>query len=69
MVFEVLAKFVEAMIREEHGCSLNTRKCRMHIINEGVCQQAKEKGWTPTQLEHLEEGTFVDETGTNFRGI
>jgi len=35
VVFEVLAGFAEA-IREEHGCSLKTRKCKMYSINEGV---------------------------------
>ena len=41
----------------------------MYIINEGVCLQAKEKGWIPTEQEHMEEGTMVDETGTSLRGI
>ncbi len=41
VVFEVLKEFAEA-IREEHGCRLNTRKCKMYNINEGMCQQAKE---------------------------
>jgi hypothetical protein len=43
VVFDVLAEFAEAL-REEHGCRLNTRKCKMYIINEGTCQQAKEEG-------------------------
>ena len=68
MVFEVLAKIAKAL-EEEHGCRLNTRKCKMYNINEGVCQQAKEAGWIPTELEHLEEGTMVDETGINMREI
>ena len=68
VVFEVLTKFVEAL-REEHGCRLNTRKCKMYIINERMFQQAKEEGWIPTESVHLEEGTLVDETGNNLRGI
>jgi hypothetical protein len=29
VVFEMLTKFAEAL-REEHGCRLNTRKCKMY---------------------------------------
>ena len=48
VVFEVLAKFAKAL-RVEQGCRLNTRKRKMYNINEGVCQQAKEQGWIPTE--------------------
>jgi hypothetical protein len=68
VVFEVLAEFAKAL-EEEHGCMLNTMKCKMYSINEGVCQQAKEEEWIPTELEYLEEGTMVDETRINMRGI
>ena len=66
--FEVLAKFAKAL-EEEHGCRLNTTNSKMYNINEGVCQQAKEEGWILTELEHLEEGTMVDDTRNNMRGI
>jgi hypothetical protein len=41
----------------------------MYNIIEGMCQHAKEEGWIPTELEHLEEGSMGDETGTRRRGV
>jgi hypothetical protein len=68
MVFEVLSEFAKA-IEEKHGCKLNTRKCKIYNINEGMCQQAREEGWIPTELEQVKEGTLVDDTGNIIRGI
>ena len=68
VVFEVLAEFAKAL-KDEHDCTLNTRKCKMYSINEGVCQRAMEEGWIPTDLEHLQEETMVDESGNNVRGV
>ena len=42
VVLEVLSEFARA-IDEKHGCKLNTRKCKMYIVNEGMCQQAREE--------------------------
>ena len=48
---------------------MNTRKCKMYNINQGMCQQAREEGWIPTELKQLEEGTLVDDKGDKVRGI
>ena len=68
VVFQVLRDFAQE-IKEEHGCMLNTRKCKMYTGNEGICQRAKEEGWIPTELELLEEGSIVDDLGIRRRGI
>jgi hypothetical protein len=37
VVFELLSEFAKA-IEEKHGWKLNTKKCKMYRINEGMCQ-------------------------------
>ncbi len=68
MIFEVLAEFAEG-IHQKHGCTLNTRKCRMYILTEGVCEEAKREGYIPREIEHIEEGAYVNDSGEVLRGV
>jgi hypothetical protein len=68
IIFDVLAKFAEG-IERDHGCALNTRKCKMYSRTEGACEEARREGFIPAVLEHIQEGTYVNETGDIFRGI
>jgi hypothetical protein len=43
IIFEVLAKFAEG-IERDHGCALNTRKCKMYSRMEGACASARREG-------------------------
>ena len=49
VVFQVLEEFA-AGIRDEHGCELNTRKCKMYIIEEDRCCEAGREGHIPDIL-------------------
>ena len=42
VIFEVLAEIAEG-IRRDHGCALNTRKCKMYIQSDGRSMRNNEK--------------------------
>ncbi len=68
VIFGVLLEFAEG-IQQDHGCTLNTRKCRMCIHTEGVSEEARREGYIPIEIEHIEEETYVDESGEIIRGL
>ncbi len=68
VVFKVLAEFA-AGLGEEYGCELNMDKCKMYNEQEGTCARARRDGYIPDELVHLQEGTFVTESGSILRGI
>jgi hypothetical protein len=68
VIFQVLEEFADG-IKEEHGCELNTRKCKMYIMEEDKCKEAKREGYIPDSLQHIEEGIFINEPGDALRGI
>ena len=68
VVFQVLAKFA-AGIKGEHGCELDTRKCKMYIMNEERGKEARRGEFIPGSLQHVEEGVFANESGNALRGI
>jgi hypothetical protein len=68
VVFQVLKEFVIG-IKEEHGCELNTRKCKMYNIKEGRCMAARREGHIPLSMQHVEEGIYVNELGERLKGI
>jgi len=68
IIFEVLAEFAEG-IERDHGCALNARKCKMHSWTEGACAAARREGHIPAAMEHIQEGTDVNESGEILRGL
>jgi len=62
IVFQVLEEFAEG-IKEDHGCELNPRKCKMYNMEGDICDRARRDGYIPMSLQHVEEGAFVNETG------
>ncbi len=62
VIFEVLAVFAEG-IQQDHGCTLNMRKCKMYSLTKGVCEEARREGYIPKEVEHVDDGTYVDESG------
>ena len=52
IIFEVLAEFAEG-IERDHGCALNTRKCKMYIRTEGACEAARREGYILATVEHI----------------
>jgi hypothetical protein len=68
VVFQVLEEFAEG-IRDEHGCELNTRKCKMYSMEEDKCKEARREGHIPDSLQHIEEGIYINESGDAVRGI
>ena len=58
----VLAEFAED-IQQDHECILNTRKCRMYCLTEGVCEGARREVYTQKEIKHIEEGAYVNESG------
>ena len=69
IIFEVLAEFAEGLERD-HGCTLNTRKCKMYSRSEGACEAARREGFIPAAVEHIQEGTYVvNEMGDVLRGL
>jgi hypothetical protein len=68
IIFEVLAEFAEGFERD-HGCSLNTRKCKMYIRTNEACEAARREGYILAAVEHIQEGSYVTETGDILRGI
>jgi len=68
IIFEVLAEFAEG-IRRDRGCALNTRKCKMYSRREGACATARREGYIPTEIEYIQEGAYVNESGDILRGL
>jgi hypothetical protein len=68
IIFEVLAEFAEG-IERDHGCALNTRKCKMYNRAEGACEAPRREGYIPAAVEHIQEGAYVNETGDVLRGL
>ena len=67
LVFRVLAEFTVG-IKEDCGCELNVGKCKMYNNEEGACEAARRAGYIPKELQHLQEGTHVNESGDRLRG-
>jgi len=68
VVFKVLAEFA-AGIREDYGCELNVSKCKMYSKEAGACEAARKAGHIPEELQHLQEGVHVSESGDLLRGL
>jgi len=68
IVFQVLEEFAEG-IKEDHGCELNTRKCKMYSMEDDRCDEARREGHIPVSMQHIEEGTCVNESGDRLKGI
>ena len=68
LVFIVLAEFA-AGIKEDCGCELNVKKCKMCINEEGACEAARRAEYIPEELLHLQEGVHVNESGDRLRGL
>ena len=56
-------------IKEDHGCELNTRKCKMYSMEENICSEARREGHIPESLQHIEEGIYVNKSGDRLEGI
>jgi hypothetical protein len=67
-VFQVLEEFVVG-IREDHGCQLNARKCRMYSMKKDRCEEAMRAGHIPESLHHVQEGIYINESGKRLKGI
>jgi hypothetical protein len=52
VVFQVLEEFAVG-IREEHGCHLNARKCKMYSMEEDRCEEARREGHILESLQHI----------------
>ncbi len=68
VVFDLLSEFA-AGLKAECGCELNINKCKMYNMEKGACERARRRGLIPEELQHLHEGTFVNESGHILRGI
>ena len=68
VVFKVLEEFAVG-IRDDHGCHLNARKCKMYNMEEGRCEEARRAGHIPESLQHVQEGVYVNESGERLKGI
>ena len=68
VIFVVLTEFAEG-IQRGHGCALNTRKCKMYSKTKGVCEATRREGYVPVKIEHIEEGTYVNEFGEILRRL
>ena len=68
IIFDVLAEFAEG-IERDHGCALNTRKCKMYSRTEGACEGVRREGYIPTTYEHIQEGAYVNKSGEILRGF
>ena len=51
-VFKVLAEFA-AEVKEDCGCDVNIKKCKMYSKEEGVCEAARRTGHIPEDMQHL----------------
>jgi len=68
VVCQVLEEFAMG-IREDHGCQLNARKCKMYIMEKDKCEEARREGHIPDNLQHIQEGIYVNESGDRWKGI
>jgi hypothetical protein len=68
VVFQNLEEFAVG-IKEDHGCKLNARKCKINIMEEGRCEEARRAGHMPESLQHVQEGIYVNESGERLNGI
>ena len=68
VVFQVLEEFAVS-IKDEHGCELNTRKCKMYSMEKDGCKDTMREGHILDNLQHIEEGIYVNESGECLRGI
>ena len=60
---EVIFRFWRSFavgIKEDHGCQLNARKCKMYNMEEGRCEEAMRAGHIPESLPHVQEGIYVN---------
>ncbi len=48
---------------------MNTRKSKMHSMEEDMCKEARREGYIPDSLHHIEEGIYVNESRETLRGI
>ena len=68
IVFEVLAEFARDL-KKDSGCELNIDKCKMYIVEEDACEKERRQGLIPDELQHLQEGSYVNWSGDVLRGI
>jgi hypothetical protein len=54
VVFQVLAEFAVG-IKENCGCELNFKKCKMYNKDEGACEAARRAGHIPETMQHLND--------------
>ncbi len=59
VIFEVLSTFARG-ISEECGCGLDVKKCKMYYEEEAACYEVRREGLISEDLQHLQEGGFVN---------
>jgi hypothetical protein len=67
-IFKVLAEFA-ARIKVDCGCELNINKCKMFSNVEGACEAARRAGHIPEEMQRLQEGVHINESGERLRGV
>ena len=67
LIFKVLVEFAKG-IREEIGCELVARKCRMYIMDAGAWQECIERNLIPEEMSLMDECIYVNEDGDTLRG-
>jgi hypothetical protein len=68
LIFEVLEDFAKG-IREGKGCEMVARKCKMFSLDETAWGDCNMKGHIPQELEHMEEGIYVNDNGDMLMGV
>ncbi len=68
VIFDVLAEFAN-WPRDECGCNLNVKRCKMQCDEEEACEEARREGLIPNELRHLEKGCIINNAREKMRGI
>jgi hypothetical protein len=68
VIFVVLSTFAKG-IKEECGCALNVKKCKIYYEEEDACDEARRDGLIPEDLQPLREGDYINESGESLRSI
>jgi len=68
VIFGVLEDFAKG-IREGTGCELMARKCKFSSMYENAWEDCNKRGLIPRELEDMEEGINVNESGDRLRGV
>ena len=68
VIFEVLSIIAKG-IKEECGCALNVKKCKMYCEEAEACYEARSYGLIPGDFQHLQEEVSINKSGERLRGI